>query len=812
MRHTLLNNQYARIALLGFVLIAISFVTLPAMLRVHGRPDADGTIILEVFQARAVEEDDDTFFGPIIGNEQDFFFEASVNGGPKEKSPIIEGRDWATWVPPFTVSATVPMDTLIVPIKVSLFDDDNTSGTDHFDINQQPGRDLDLFFNTCTLRLERSGISLNGPDRHWFPPGLEDDAADVEIRVLTGDGKPFSPNDVAIANATPVQTVFNPRNIIADKGTAFMVDFTSSWSVSRNVLVTVEMSDGISNVSETKIVNVPPSGLRVFFFDGSGTAGPYFPIKNSVDPNLTFSVTTEVEGEPPIVPEPPWFNCTSENNAITNASLPVIETVEHRTVYLAWDWDAAESVVSHPSPSIVNLTRNSNETFRKGIFPVANAPSARFPGTITSPATFLEPFPTLASFSIGAMSAGIDHLVLMPRSGWFASNADRLTFCTPAIGCSLGSFHSHAVIAEANSPMTTVHELGHAHRLSQHSCSTGGLLEDIFGLGCRDEYTHAPADGAPYIGNGYDVEGNIFPTGSMDAPDGTRQVRAINFMDAATAGLPPFSFDRWIDKFTYDFLSEELRAPQDPELVNVTGFVESPSGLNATSVFSGTLYPAFQFFGIPDMEELAYNEPSGHGVFAVHLVTAQGSRIYRFTPEFTAEGTDTGGVGAFSFSVPWDQATEQIALYGPSNLGEPQQNQDVLLFSIDRTAASPTVNTLIADINPPNLLGPRPQPPTIPSNHDIFVAWDGADLDSQNLNAFLLLDPPPYNDEDVGWVPVGLNIEGNQFTIPANSLFAPGLYKARLLISDGINSVTYDIDHLFTLEANVVYLPLIVHN
>ena len=83
---------------------------------------------------------------------------------------------------------------------------------------------------------------------------------------------------------------------------------------------------------------------------------------------------------------------------------------------------------------------------------------------------------------------------------------------------SLGEFAPHAVIAEQGFSEVAVHEQGHTFQLSRRTCSTGGAAELLFGLGCRDEYNHATIDGRPYKTNGYDVLGQVYPTGRAARP------------------------------------------------------------------------------------------------------------------------------------------------------------------------------------------------------------------------------------------------------------------------------------------------------
>src|SRR3954453_4596612 len=338
----------------------------------------------------------------------------------------------------------------------------------------------------------------------------------------------------------------------------------------------------------------------------------------------------------------------------------------------------------------------------------------------------------------------------MPRNAWFGENASRLRFGATAIGMSLGEFAPHAVIAEQGFSEVAVHEQGHTFQLSRRTCSTGGAAELLFGLGCRDEYNHAAIDGAPYKGSGYDVLGQVYPTGSGGAA-GTRDVQSVtNFMDT-TGPRDGDPYDRWIDNLSYDGLSEQLRKPQDPALVSVSGYVQVPGGLDhpTGSLVSGKLLPSFRYDGVPDVAEAVLNDQQGpsEGQFFVRLVSGQGERIYRFTPQFQLEGSDTNGYGFFAFAVPWGPATTKIELVGPSkssDIGNPNGATGILI-GLNVSSSAPTVTKLRAAAGKaPDLGNGQFTPPTIQPGEQIVVAWDQQDADTSgtDLAAMLYLIPP----------------------------------------------------------------------
>ncbi len=711
MRHSARSrsgSRWLRAALLLALLAGLAAAVTPVARA------ASGTVFIEISQAEAINKNSDVFPLAFWAVQQDFYPKLGVDGplppAALTQGPEIDQRDWATWAP-FSVSKTfADLHDLggsnIVHGVVELWDKDDIDSDDQFDINPVTGRTLPVDFDVCTLRFRRQSDTTEFTGPTWMRQGVESDSGRVRINMRTADGKPFLPNNVAIADATPVQAVYNPRYVIENKATAFKLDLTSSHSSPAGATINVQLNDGFTIVNDTKSVTIPPEGLRVFFFDGSGTAPPFSPRKQPNLRALRYTVTMNVPADSTSSDPTGLFpNCVATQDNTLTGSWPMITTNSPTTLYLGWDWGSSlipgETITARPpSAAQVATTFASNERFRKAIFPIADTVSAPFPGFATSPKSTLEPAPTIMGWSIAAHAAGIDRLELIPRKSWFAENAGLLTFGGGAIGMSLAEFAPHAVLAEQGFSEVAVHEQGHTFRLSQRPCSTGGLAETLFGLGCRDEYTHAAGDGRPYLASGYDVLGAVFPGGAGGAA-GTREVlNATNFMDT-TGPLDGGPYDRWIDNLSYDWLSEQLRRPQDPDLISLSGFVQVPGGLaqSGSAPLVGGLFNSFQYAGAPDLPEATPGDQagSGEGQFFVRLVTGQGARVYRFTPLFDLEGNSAHGYGFFSFAVPWDPATTSVELVGPATPADiaPKQGggQQSVYATLTPSKAAPAVRT-----------------------------------------------------------------------------------------------------------------------
>jgi hypothetical protein len=591
-------------------------------------------------------------------------------------------------------------------------------------------------------------------------------------------------------------------------------------------ILNVTMSDGVSTVTDSKPVTIPPTGLRAFLFDGSGTALPYAPHKQPNFQSLTYEVSVTIPADAN-VPDPrgPFPNCVPAADNTTSGSIPMIRTKSPTTLYMPWDWGASaipdDSITANP-PSVaqVRATFDSNEKFRRAIFPIANTVSAVFPGFATSVRTLGEPGPTIIGWSIAAHAAGLDRLMLIPRRGWFSENAGRLDFGDTATGMSLAEAAPHAVLAEQGLSEVAVHEQGHTYQLSQRRCSNGGAAEDLFLLGCRDEYNHPPGDGRPYLSNGFDVRGEVFPLGANGTAS-TREVMNIpNFMDT-TPAMDGGPYDRWIDNPSYDWLSEQMRVRQDPELISMSGIIQIPGGLgtNLDTSLTGSWFPSFRYMGDPDAEQAVLNDKngSGSGLFYARIVTPEGFRLYRFTPAFEAEESNTQGAGAFSFAVPWDPHTTRIDLVGPATRGDisRQERNEKIYATLKVSQSTPHVATLRAGLNKaPDVTGPAGVAPKARASDSIVLAWDQRDTDTDGsaLRAIVYVIPPKGAvglPATIVAMPIAIDVRGGQVTLQARQLLAiPGTYGVRVLVTDGVNTTSFEAAEVFSVLSSA-YLPIV---
>ncbi len=800
---------------------------------------ADANINIWVHEAYSLVGDEASIWP--FNNRQDFYVNIGLGTGVDHTCPTIDGRNEASWrelnedyhgnvlpdpLPPCLLTHPVEKVLRYFLVDLELWDSDGTSADDQFDIDPTPGyRTLALKWDGCTGHL--SGLNGPLPDE---PRGPDEESVSGEEGV-TDRGRltfhiespefPFSPDDVAIKGATAVQAIYYPSKIVERKPTAVRVDLASSWSATKSVLMTVTLNDGYSNRIEEKTVDVDPNGHTEYFFDGSGSELPFLPMKEGLYPNLILTVQIVPQGEAPPDPNNMWADCYEANN-VFEKSYPIVTTRTPKTVYRAFDWvDSLTEFplwpqsVSLPTDQDVGDTFGANQPFIKAAFPISSVDDRIDTEPYIGVYNWLllgflgEPGLTLLEANVAASVMHVDRLVLLPREGWFADNAWRSLhlWCVGGVsGMSLGEFGPRAVFAEAGQKHVVAHELGHTYKLSPHVCDPSGILwvmEALFGAGCRDEYNHA-APPRPYKGEGYDVEGEIYPSGS-DPNDDTRNVSRTNIMDGECADVGQ-DYCRWIDPLNYELLTENMIDSDDPLLMNLSGYVRTVDGLHDTQpVFEGMLLPAYQFDGIPDIER-GSGSVVGRGAFAVNLgincvPDCTRTITYRFNPHFLHNDATGEDVGFFSFNVLYDPLLGRMELYGPSDIWsreEPGSSVDVLLSSDLRTLSPPSISTVRAGLDSaPDLTGPDYGPPTIPPEHNVVIAWDVSDSDSPGVVSAILVAPSGTSDE---WSAIRVYEEGASIAIPhATFMRAPGLYDGRIISSDGINSYTFDQPALFRI-------------
>lgn len=208
-------------------------------------------------------------------DEADFYVKVRLGSRQFPTSCVIEGGDEVepnvlseyNWFYPLWVGNR----TSVIPIEISLWDDDGVTGDDHADIDPRGGQDLDLEWNlgsgsvtgdtsasfTKSHTFTVSGKNTLGTDRAeikftlWrypsYPPGSGPDlAAFLAPTILQGMVSDDSGNPVAGATLRLVDTEFETQT--SEDGTYQFPDLTSLFagsSRSRSVKLQAE-KDGYS--------------------------------------------------------------------------------------------------------------------------------------------------------------------------------------------------------------------------------------------------------------------------------------------------------------------------------------------------------------------------------------------------------------------------------------------------------------------------------------------------------------------------------------------------------------------------------------
>ena len=813
-----MNQTLHKIITMFVIVFTLLGLTTASFQKARARMGTYG-VTAGLYSAQAMVEDDDDIL-PWY-EDQDFYFKFQTNSGTVQTSQTWDDRDYIGGNPLWQTNTTVPR-TRIIPVHAELWDSDPVSSDDHFDINSTAGAyDVNFNFDTCTFAVYSTDGTFHTqtPGPWLLPAGNEGDRGQVQINISTADGKPFSTNDVAIADVTPVQAVYHPTSIISGKATAFRVKFTSSWTVDKHAVVSVTMNDHLNPpVTDTKDVIVPPDGLTVFFFDGSGVQPPFYPGKSSTNATLEYHVNAAVDGESSALDEPGFEQCHTGNNTAFDSSLVVRSSKPLSVIYAPFDWLAPGTAFIPsmlPDSSHVAATMANNETFRRAIFPTDTITSAVSPVPIISPfwaSMLLEPWSTLAIYDVAARMLMIDRLVLMPKAGWFELNQTHGNLIPGAwnnkIGVSAVTLFPRAVIAETDYSQTAVHELGHTFGLSQHPCSTSSWIERLIGIDCVDEYTHAASDGAPYPGLGYDVQGFVYPTGK-NGLSGTRDVNAPNFM--YSSGQTGNHYDLWIDSLSYTYLAKQV-APYDPTVINVTGTIKILPSLDAPESFEVTLMPSFKFDGDSDFAETKAGTSAGSGIFQAVLVTPWGDHTYKFNASFGAEGS-VSDVGFFSMSIPWDPTATELQIWGPSSFDTNSYKPVELTSSTFSTYEPSFVAVAAAPAAIPDPANPPAQPPVIPIGQDVGIGWslDDKDTSTKSLSVNVMLLAPGSKQ----YMPSAMYVNADGIVLPYQTFQKkPGDYGARFYVTDGVNTTTYDVPILFTIQSvkknYSIYLPVTI--
>src|SRR5262245_723405 len=260
---------------------------------------ATGEVVLTIGRAYDPTGGLDPFDIGFFTDRADFYCRGKVGSGPLLMSdPPVSNKDQADLG--FVVTQTVPRTERFHPVHIELWDsdDEDPTGDDLADINPATGKKvLDLQFDACAFTWLGD---VSGGNRPQGVRGAGDgDLGEITFNISTGDDRPFSPDDVAIHDAYPVQVTLEDDYVSTGKSTVMRVRITSSYAVSRPGTVTVTVRDGVGHVfTETRSVTVPPGGTTIYMFDGTAGVAPFTPFGTPNVSQLCWDVNADfgVEG------------------------------------------------------------------------------------------------------------------------------------------------------------------------------------------------------------------------------------------------------------------------------------------------------------------------------------------------------------------------------------------------------------------------------------------------------------------------------------------------------------------------------------
>lgn len=323
------------------------------------------------------------------------------------------------------------------------------------------------------------------------------------------------------------------------------------------------------------------------------------------------------------------------------------------------------------------------------------------------------------------------------------------------------------------------HELGHTcgeyhtRGTTPPPCGTCGVPPCNGDCGCEGGATvHYP--------NG-DISPTRDPTRAdalygLDFTTNPPSVRPPSWKEIMTYCLP-----EWVSDYTYTALYNRLLW----EASTATASVQSAAASEHLAVFSSIITPTDQvslgaFYRVPDSWDVFERVP---GAYSIRLLGSGGATLadYPFTPRYThLDPGPTCGTGAeeqpaalITEYVPWVVGTTRVAIYhGTQELA----SRSVSAHAPQIALTYPNAGALTGDA--------------------VTVSWAASDVDGGTREATLEFS----TDGGATWAPVGSGITTTQVTLALAHLPGTTQGKFRVIVTDGVNTVTDASDGLLTVE------------
>lgn len=712
--------------------------------------------------------------------------------------PQIDNEDRPVWSGAASFRKSDVTDYNKVPVKIELWDADDLGIRAHVDLNPDPTkRDLDLEVDLCKLRVEGdlSG-DLGGRLVSTGDPGSGNDQGTVRFMITTPDDRPQSTDDLAVTDVDLVQAVHRSRFVVTERPTVVMVTLANNFTTTKSTEVLIEVYGpaGFFLSQRFPVTLEADSAETFYFFEDTPiiVPGP----TPGVPSYMGLNVTVDPDGLETAGLDPD--DCRLENDTVVEREWKIVDTADVHVTYCPILRPLSDPPIPTPPAQLADI-RDLGTSYMRGVLPTASVSSATCPvpmmihplsglldplkvlllsvGVPEEIANVLDPFLLVWDLNtFASLTPGIDKILgILPHEDWYR---DSFAGWDNVTGNSLGTAAKRAAIllprvstASGPAPKVTLpaHELSHTWGMSSDpriknffcaftfpgpidfaalACGAGGAL---------DEYT--AADPARAAGN--PATGYWLPLGGEDprlVPFMGEQCDRHCYMGRASANqLGDWQANgRWIDLRDWEFLVEELARHPDPELLQVSGFIDRED-----NVVLGSWFRVPE--GVPDRVD---GDPGAYRL-VFHDVEGNVLQDVGFPFQFSAPDAPVVPPATFfSFTAPWVDGTHRIDVV---RLGD----SDVPQATLAQRFVSP---------NPPTVEITTPDGTEVDETDGLTLNWQSNDADGDPLDAVVLASA----DGDTWYAMYGW-IEGQQQVKLPAAVFPPGELHLKVAVMDGIH-------------------------
>lgn len=585
--------------------------------------------------------------------------------------------------------------------------------------------------------------SMNQPAHLVTVPSLGkvfiQNAAGNSVTVITPD----TTDDFELSSMESVQAIFNHNILAENKATVLRLDVNSAFSTTvNNVKITLTYGSpeaGMTTMDE--FVSIEP-GMRSLYLPADSTilpTGSEFSASAQIDPDNVFPESSEV------------------NNMLSASSLPLKDTQPLDILFVPLRLPGDTS----PACPLMLDFSSRNTQYIEAIYPVSEQESSSRPscvtfepalglfgGTVTNYfwAQITRELDTLTWFS------EYDKVVGVVRTDWFATKTNA---AVGVKGAALPGVDGAIVEVQVDTGPTVAHELAHTY-----GWVSGSYPEEDPGGDRHLILMKAPGFwidkrcemGWYYV---YPPDPHCIPESEIPADKREFSPYELMHFDVSNPASSDDAFiaDAWISFHTYNFLLDKLKVNSfDPPVIGIGGVIFE----NNTTILS----PWYRFNSTLD---IGLNNT---GEFRILYQNALNQTIGEMGFDLDSEGfEETGelGVGAVSLRIPDLAGTTKIVIK--------RVNQTLAERII--TVASPLVN----------VTGPNGGE-AFAHGQNITVTWQSSDLDGGELTHVVSIS----QDGGLTWIPLAVEITGNQFSFVATTEIVSDEVLFKVLASDGINT------------------------